>query len=479
MVRKNISKLHWKLFFPLIGLLWVIIGVTIFYFVSHEKYRQKENLENRLINVNNTVIAAYERGENLQNTVDFIRLFTNNTTLDPLRITVYDEQGNMVADNAQTTITLYDSNGKIRQELSGLWDSNGHATIQDMAYDDTESMINSQTSRDGHIHSFAALPYEGEVLDFLSFNPMVWIAIILLGVIMSAVIYLGIRAVCENVYSLQDFARSMAADQLPEDTDSWHFSKDELGDVSRSIVRLYHDKIKAEQEKRHHEHQISINVRHELNTPVSIIKGYLDTVLRNPDMPEETKLKFLYRAQQSADRLASLVNDVSMVIRLGEENADIPCDRLNLSEFASRIADDIEQGHVANNMTFEYDVPADCEVMAHESLLTNALLNLAYNSGQYSGGDKMSLRWIKEENGQHTLTFEDNGDGVGKEHLSRLFDLFYRVDTGRARKNGGSGLGLSLVKRIITAMGGNVSVENSDTSGLRFIISLPKAEATD
>ncbi|WP_289713440.1 hypothetical protein, partial [uncultured Muribaculum sp.] len=70
-MNKHILRLHWKLFFPLIGLLWIIIGITIGYFVAHEKQRQKENLENRLLNVNNTVIAAYERGVDMQKTVEF------------------------------------------------------------------------------------------------------------------------------------------------------------------------------------------------------------------------------------------------------------------------------------------------------------------------------------------------------------------------------------------------------------------------
>ncbi|MDE6166512.1 MAG: hypothetical protein K2F58_05400, partial [Muribaculaceae bacterium] len=83
--RKYIMRLHWRLFIPLVGLLWLIIGISIFYFVAHEKQRQKENLENRLLNVNNTVIDAYERGVDMQKTVDFIRLFTDNTTLAPLR----------------------------------------------------------------------------------------------------------------------------------------------------------------------------------------------------------------------------------------------------------------------------------------------------------------------------------------------------------------------------------------------------------
>lgn len=111
---KNIFlRLHWKLYFPLVGLLWLIIGITICYFVRHERQRLNYNLESRLINVNKTVVEAYQRGEDLQNTTDFISMFVDHTTLSPIRITVYDDKGSIIADNKAATISIYDSVGNL------------------------------------------------------------------------------------------------------------------------------------------------------------------------------------------------------------------------------------------------------------------------------------------------------------------------------------------------------------------------------
>lgn len=477
MTKRHMMRLHWKLFFPLVGLMWLIIGITISYFVMHEKQRLKDNLENRLLNVNNTIIDAYERGVDLQSTVDFIMMFTVNTALDPLRITVYDDSGEMVADNPAATILIRDSVGSVDPELERLWNQSGNATVQDMAYDNKKSMISSRMSRDGRIHSFAGLPYEGEVLDFLSVDPMIWIAVIILGMVSSGIAYFGSRAVSRNVYALKDFAQAIAADELPDDIDSSQFSQDELGDVSRNLLSLYRDKIHAEQEKMLHERQIGINVSHELNTPVGIIKGYIDTVLNDGNMPDDVRHRFLVRVQQNADRLASLINDIGMVMRL-QKNGRIACGApVDFSQLAARLAEDIAQGHIADGMTFQYDVPDGCLVAGHESLLTNTLLNLVYNSAKHSGGTEITLRWLGEADGMHLFTFADNGKGVDEEHLGRLFDLFYRVDSGRSRKNGGSGIGLALVLRIITAMGGNITVENAETGGLKFTFALPVYES--
>ena len=337
-LNKYILRLHWKLFFPLIGLLWLIIGITIGYFVTHERQRQKENLENRLLNVNNTVVDAYERGVDLQKTVDFIKLFTDKTTLAPLRITVYDNNGKMIADNPAETIRLYDDKGHPDQRLLKLLDSNGNATIQDMVYNNNKSMVSSKMSKDGKIYSFAALPYKGEVIDFLSIDPMVWLVVIGLGILSSIVAYLGVRAVCQNVYSLRDYANAIASDQLPDNIDSLNFSKDELGDVSRNLLTLYRDKLHAEQEKIHHERQIGMNISHELNTPVGIIKGYLDTVLNDDNMPDEIRTKFLVRAKHNVDRLANLASDMSMVMRLQENEKGIKTSAINFHQLVSLVS---------------------------------------------------------------------------------------------------------------------------------------------
>lgn len=434
----------------------------------------KYNLENRLVNVNNTVIEAYENGNDLQKTVDFIHLFTGNTTLDPLRITVYDNKGVMIADNPEATILVYDAAGNMLPEFKRLGGGGANASVSDLSIDGNKLMVSTKRSADGLVSSFAALPYKGEVIDFLSIDPMVWIVVIILGILSSALAYWGVRVVCKNVYALRNLAQAISSDQLPDDADTWEFSDDELGDVSRKLLTLYRDKIHAEREKMHHERQIGMNVSHELNTPVGIIKGYLDTVLADDNMPDALKRKFLVRAQQNTDRLANLVSDVSMVMRLQEGGA-IDYGIINFRDMTAQIAEDIAQGHIADNMTFICDIPEDCLIKGHESLLTNALLNLIYNAAQYSGGTRISLLWKGENDGMHRFEFADNGCGVDDEHLDRLFDLFYRVDTGRARKNGGAGLGLPLVHRIITAMGGDITVENAPGGGLRFTFTLPAA----
>ncbi len=442
--------------------------------MSHEQQRLKDNLENRLLNVNSTVIEAYESGADLQKTVDFIKLFTNKTTLDPLRITVYDADGEMIADNIETTIHIFDNNGNMIPGFEGLWENRDGVYVHDMDLEQDKFMICSKISPDGKIHSFAALPYNEEVLEFFGIDPMVWVVVFGLGILSSALVYLGTKAVCRNVYALRDFAEAISSNQLPDNIDSWDFSNDELGDVSRKLLLLYHEKLHAEYEKTNHERQISMNISHELNTPISIIKGYLDTILSNPDMPEDVKNNFLVRAQQGTDRLIRLIKDINTVMRLQESSKALECEVIGFREIAEKLAEYINQDDITGGMTFEYHIPDDCLVTGHEPLLMNALLNLTYNAARHSEGTRIALTWLREENGFEVFSFSDNGVGVAEEHLERLFDMFYRADSGRSRKKGGSGLGLPLVKSIITAMDGDIFAKNADTGGLEFIFTLPK-----
>lgn len=319
MTKKRISRLHWKLFFPLVGLLWVVIGITILYFVTHERQRLSHNLGNRLVNVNTTVIDAYNKGADLQKTVDFIKLFTNQTTLDPLHLTVYDDNGNIIADNQAATIPIHGESGQLLPDFEKSWAKRDTTSLHDMTMFGSKYMISSATSEDGTIHTFAALPYKGEVKEFLSTDSVVWIVVLGLGVLSFILAYFSSKAICRNVYALRDFAEMVSSNNIPEDIESWSFSKDELGEVSKRLLLLYKDKMKAEHEKILHERQIGINVSHELNTPVAIIKGYLDTILSDDSISDEQKRKCIIRASDNIDRLAELIEDLNSVMRIQEK----------------------------------------------------------------------------------------------------------------------------------------------------------------
>ncbi len=127
------------------------------------------------------------------------------------------------------------------------------------------------------------------------------------------------------------------------------------------------------------------------------------------------------------------------------------------------------------NMKFEYSVPLDCKIMGNYNLLTGMLMNLVRNASAYSGGNLCELIMLEETEMFYKFVFRDNGKGVGEEHISHLFERFYRVDSGRARKAGGIGLGLPIVQSTVTAHGGTITVANRKSGGLAFYFTLHKS----
>ena len=125
-------------------------------------------------------------------------------------------------------------------------------------------------------------------------------------------------------------------------------------------------------------------------------------------------------------------------------------------------------------MTFTYSVPDDCFIKGNYSLLMGAIMNLVKNSVAYSKGTRMDLHLLTENHRFYTFVFADDGVGVPEESIPQLFERFYRVDKGRSRKAGGTGLGLPIVRSSLNTIGGSISVNNAETGGLEFVFTLQK-----
>ena len=266
------------------------------------------------------------------------------------------------------------------------------------------------------------------------------------------------------------------------------FSKDELGDVSRKIVSLYRDKaeanerserehrlvLKINEEKMRMTKQLTNNINHELKTPVGVIKGYLDTLAEHPEMDEVARKRFLDKAREHMDRLCSMLNDLSSMTRLEDGGAGVMREKVDFSELVQNLSMELKNIQLNNGVQFVYNLPPGCFVLGNYNLLYAMIINLVRNADFHSHGTECGIKLLSENNREYRFSFYDNGTGVGEEHLPHLFERFYRIDKGRSRKVGGTGLGLPIVKNTINVMGGTINVKNRAEGGLEFVFTLPK-----
>ena len=162
-------------------------------------------------------------------------------------------------------------------------------------------------------------------------------------------------------------------------------------------------------------------------------------------------------------------------MRLQESGQPVECRAIDFHDLAMKLADDVAHNHVAGDMTFEVDVPSGCMVCANPTLLTNALLNLVRNAAQHSGGSRIFLRRVGDDNGYALLP----SPTMAPEWTASILSVCLISSTGSigaGPKKGGAGLGLPLVKRIFRAMGGDIAADGSAGCGLTFVFRLPRPQ---
>ncbi len=256
-----------------------------------------------------------------------------------------------------------------------------------------------------------------------------------------------------------------------------------LKQMADEANRLRLEATEAERRNRQLKQEMTSNIAHELKTPVSSIRGYLEILLSDKPVDDERRRYFLDRCFRQTLRLSDLIQDVSIINKL-EESADLfPRTEEDATEVAKEAIGDLADKAVAAGITIQNNLPAMPLAGNHE-LLYCIFRNLVENSISYAGeGISIVLETYEPIRNSdlrpptsdfYYIHYYDTGKGVADEYLSRLFDRFVRIDEGRSRQNGGTGLGLSIVKHSVLFHGGEIYAKNRAEGGLEYFFSLKK-----
>jgi two-component system OmpR family sensor kinase/two-component system phosphate regulon sensor histidine kinase PhoR len=221
--------------------------------------------------------------------------------------------------------------------------------------------------------------------------------------------------------------------------------------------------------------QLTSNIAHELKTPIASVKGYLETVLNNPGLEKSKVRYFVDKAYRQTERLSQLVSDIALLNKIEESSELYPKEKLSVCAVFHDVVDSLSDEINSKKIVVKNLISENITVHANYSLLFSVFRNLLENSVNY-GGEEITvvLSSYHEDANYHYCSFSDDGAGVDDEHLPRIFERFYRVDSGRSRIMGGTGLGLAIVKNAILSFRGEVTARKRQGGGLEFFFSLPK-----
>ncbi len=244
--------------------------------------------------------------------------------------------------------------------------------------------------------------------------------------------------------------------------------------VHDGYITVIHD-ITGRYELEKSRREFVANVSHEMRTPLTSIRGACDTMLQNPDMPEEMKNVFLNMALTECDRMTNIVSDLLTLSRLDNDKTRWKISSYSIADSLTHVTEVIRVDANAHKHKLSLVVMPDMpNIEADKERIEQVLINVLSNSVKYTpDGGTINVKAYVLDKATVEITVADNGIGIPKEDAKRIFERFYRVEKSRTSETGGTGLGLAIAKEIVTAHGGTIDIESELGEGTEIIIRLP------
>ncbi|UKK52533.1 cell wall metabolism sensor histidine kinase WalK [Prevotella sp. E2-28] len=468
------------------NLLLSIGGVFLLFAICFSVYQYKREKEYKIDILHSRLqMYNYEMvqtvGKDSMSSSRRFRDYVVHHQMEGLRVSVIDKEGRVIFDSYDTDVEALGNHLQRTEIQQALREGSGY-DIKRMSQSTHETYFYSATRFDDVIVR-AAVPYSAELTRSLQADNTYIYYSGVLTLLLGIVLYYITHRISRHIGYLREFAvKAEQGEKLDHELER-RLPDDELGDISHTIIMLYWKLRHSEEEKVRIKRQLTQNAAHELKTPAASIHGYLESIIDNPDMPEDKKKHFLERCFAQSERMNKLLLDMSALTKLDEIDDDRseareayrPVDVLQIIQSA---LDDTALQLQEKGIAPSLQLPQHVEVLGDQSLIYSIFRNLIDNAIAYAtGASLLSITCAEvEKEGRHFYEFivSDNGQGVEAQHLTHLFERFYRVDKGRSRKLGGTGLGLAIVKNAVVAHGGQATALSTPGGGLTIRFTLAR-----
>ena len=468
------------------NLLLSIGGVFLLFAVCFSVYQYKREKEYKIDILHSRLqMYNYEMvqtvGKDSMSSSRLFRDYVLHHQMEGLRVSVIDKEGRVIFDSYDTDVEALGNHLQRTEIQQALQEGSGY-DIKRMSQSTHETYFYSAT-RFGDVIVRAAVPYSAELTRSLQADNTYIYYSGVLTLLLGIVLYYITHRISRHIGYLREFAmKAEEGEELDHELER-RLPDDELGDISHTIIMLYWKLRHSEEEKVRIKRQLTQNAAHELKTPAASIHGYLESILDNRDMPEDKKKHFLERCYAQSERMNKLLLDMSALTKLDEiddnrSEAQKDYRPVDVLQIIQSVLDDTALQLQEKGIAPSLQLPQHVEMLGDQSLIYSIFRNLIDNAIAYATGAsslKITCTEVEKE-GRHFYEFlvSDNGSGVEAQHLTHLFERFYRVDKGRSRKLGGTGLGLAIVKNAVAAYGGQATALSTPGGGLTIRFTLAR-----
>lgn len=412
-----------QLFYRVVLIFLAFAGSFLLYQSGRERSFKRSLLNQRLQDYN---IRLGEELRTIPVEEERIDEYIQSHSIPSLRVTILDVRGYVLFDNRTKDYPNL-SDHRHRKEIKEALESGTGFDVDRFSDTVEEEFFYSATLiPDTDIIIRSALPYDDEMPSVLkSDTTFLWFAAMLMVSLILVLLWFSKRT-GDSVRRRQETARSVFQKELTQ------------------------------------------NISHELKTPVAEIRAYLETIHSNPDMPEETRIRFVERGWALSKRLSSLVEDLCSLNDMDCMAPGPEFIELDVAQVIRSIAIETENAFAEAGLSLSLDIPQSIRMRGAKERVYSIFRNLVDNSLNYAGSG--ATVWIRatRDGDFWRFIFSDDGQGVPEESIPLLFDRFYRVDKGRSREMGGTGLGLAIVKDAVELHGGTIRVSANSPSGLKY-----------
>jgi len=473
-VRKGIT---WKFLGTYIFLILIAVSVLDFYVgVRFRDYYEKK-ISDKL--ASNAVLVGDILKEGI---IGKKRELIQEKTLtlarqSNLRITVIDLKGSVLGDSGKDPSLMEDHLGR-EEIIAAIKSGIGESIRFSETLGFNMKYVAVPARKNGDIIGIIrlAVPLTEIEHELWTINRVFILGGILAIIVTLIIGYFMSKNISQPIRKMAETARSIAKGDYNKRVDIK--AKDELGELAKAFNKMADElqqKINSLKKLGKVRTDFVANVSHELKTPLTAIKGFIETLEDGAIDDKKNARKFLAIIQKHTERLNNIINDLLNLAEAEGEQGEIEMTRFDIKYLLDEIIWGF--GHALSEKEQKLNVDYngnDFKIKGNKDKVEQVLVNLIDNAIKYTKQKGKIKASLFEQKDNVMFTLEDNGIGIREEHLDRIFERFYRVDKARSRELGGTGLGLAIVKHIVMLHKGHIDINSEVGKGTRVMVILPK-----